>query len=83
MRTCPIEKSILQKRRQNLAEKLPARSAMIIPAHPEFIRNNDVHHSYRQDSSLYYLTTYNCSVRLKLQLVLLQEFEILFPQYFY
>ena len=30
--------------------------ALVIPSHPEYIRNNDVHHAYRQDSNLFYLT---------------------------
>src|SRR5690554_6713369 len=28
----------------------------VFPAAPEFIRNNDVYHEYRQDSYFYYLT---------------------------
>ncbi|MEW6056915.1 MAG: aminopeptidase P N-terminal domain-containing protein [Bdellovibrionota bacterium] len=28
----------------------------IIPAHPELVRNNDVHFKFRQDSNFYYLT---------------------------
>jgi len=31
-------------------------SALVIPAHPHFIRNNDVHYVFRQDSNLFYLT---------------------------
>jgi Xaa-Pro aminopeptidase len=31
-------------------------SALILHSHPEYIRNNDVHHPYRQDSNFFYLT---------------------------
>jgi Xaa-Pro aminopeptidase len=46
---------IFLKRRRRLAEKI-AGSALIVAAHPESIRNHDVHYYYRQDSNLYYLT---------------------------
>ncbi len=52
----PLESvSIFSDRRKTLAEKISG-SVMIIPSHPEFIRNHDVHHPYRVDSNLYYLT---------------------------
>ena len=47
--------SIFRERRQRLAEKIPG-GALISPAAPEFIRNNDIRHDYRQDSNLFYLT---------------------------
>lgn len=52
----PLESvSIFSERRKILAEKIQG-SVMIIPSHPEYIRNHDVHHPYRVDSNLYYLT---------------------------
>ena len=47
--------SLFSDRRKRLADKIPG-SALIVASHPEMIRNHDVHHSYRQDSNLYYLT---------------------------
>lgn len=55
MRTPHIPKSVFTDRQKRLAGLIP-NSAVILPAHPEFIRNNDVHHPYRQDSNLFYLT---------------------------
>jgi Xaa-Pro aminopeptidase len=46
---------IFRSRRQRLASRA-AGAAVIIAAHPEQIRNNDVHHPYRQDSNFFYLT---------------------------
>lgn len=46
---------IFSKRRRRLAEKIPG-AALIVASHPEYIRNDDVHHAYRADSNLYYLT---------------------------
>ncbi len=43
------------QRRKNLGRKIQG-SALILAAPPESIRNHDVHHPYRQSSSLYYLT---------------------------
>ncbi len=47
--------SLFSDRRKRLADKMSG-SALIVAAHPEMIRNHDVHHSYRQDTNLYYLT---------------------------
>lgn len=44
------------KKRRNKALQNMGANAMIITAHPELIRNDDVHYPYRQDSNLYYLT---------------------------
>lgn len=55
MRTPLVDVNIFKKRRDQLSEKIKG-AALIIPAHPELIRNNDVHHPYRQDSNLFYLT---------------------------
>lgn len=46
---------IFARRRRLLAEKAKG-AAVVIPSHPEMIRNNDVHHQYRQDTNLFYLT---------------------------
>lgn len=46
---------VFKERRERLAHKV-AGGALIAPAAPEYIRNNDVHHPYRQDSNLFYLT---------------------------
>lgn len=31
-------------------------SALVLFSHPDYVRNNDVHHEYRQDTNFYYLT---------------------------
>ena len=54
MRQPLIDPSICKQRRKLLAER-SAGAAVILPSTPEFIRNNDVHYDYRQDSSLFYL----------------------------
>lgn len=46
------------QRRERLAQWAPG-SVFVLPAKPEVLRNDDVHFSYRQDSSLYYLTGYD------------------------
>lgn len=46
---------IFTERRQRIARDLQG-SALIVVAHPEHIRNHDVHFPYRQDSNFYYLT---------------------------
>lgn len=60
MRNGPVGgQEIYKKRREKLLAKLSADKVpcvAILPSHPEQIRNNDVHHYYRQDSSLFYLT---------------------------
>ena len=56
MRLPELDISLFQRRREKLKEIMPEGSALILVAHPEYIRNNDVEHSYRQDSNLYYLT---------------------------
>jgi len=55
MRRPIYDMETFKERRQLLATKMKS-GALIIHAHPECIRNNDVHHSYRQDSNLFYLT---------------------------
>ncbi len=44
------------RRRKQLMAMAGERSALVIPAAPERIRNNDAHYPYRQDSDLLYLT---------------------------
>lgn len=52
----PIENpEIFQKRRKKIMGGLHG-AALIVAAHPEQVRNDDVDHSYRQDSNMYYLT---------------------------
>lgn len=46
---------VFKQRRLRLAEKIKG-GLFVLYAHPEQIRNNDVHQLYRQDSALYYLT---------------------------
>lgn len=55
MRRPAFDMSVFKERRQTLASRAKG-SAIILPAHPEFIRNNDVDHRYRQDSNLFYMT---------------------------
>lgn len=52
----PAEKiEIFKERRRQLGTQIKG-SALILAAHPEHLRNDDVHYPYRQDSNLYYLT---------------------------
>lgn len=55
MRTPLENQKIFSERRQKLAQSMTG-GAFIAVATEELVRNSDVHHSYRQDSSLYYLT---------------------------
>lgn len=55
MRTPQFNMNLFKERRQKLAQLIQG-SALVLPAHPEQIRNFDVHHPYRQDSNLFYLT---------------------------
>lgn len=47
---------IFKRRRDRVAKTMSPNSALIVAAHPELIRNDDVHYPYRQDSNFYYLT---------------------------
>ena len=47
--------SFCKERRAKAAEVF-SDGVLILAAHPEFVRNYDVHHPYRQDSNLFYLT---------------------------
>jgi Xaa-Pro aminopeptidase len=55
MRSPAFDMNVFRERRQNLSARARG-SAILIPAHPDMIRNNDVHHAYRQDSNFFYLT---------------------------
>jgi len=55
MRRPIYDMGTFRERRQTLASRMKG-AALIVTANPEFIRNNDVHHSYRQDSNMFYLT---------------------------
>jgi Xaa-Pro aminopeptidase len=46
------------RRRERVLEQIPG-AGLVLFSNPERIRNNDVHHEYRQDSDLYYLTGYD------------------------
>jgi Xaa-Pro aminopeptidase len=47
---------MFEERRQELLRRLGPGAVAVIPAWPEHLRNGDVHHAYRPDSDLYYLT---------------------------
>lgn len=55
MRRPTYDMNIFKERRSALAEQLKG-GALVLPANPEVLRNNDVHYPYRQDSNLFYLT---------------------------
>jgi len=55
MRHPSYDMNVFKERRQTLASRMSG-GALILAAHPERIRNNDVHFPYRQDSNLFYLT---------------------------
>jgi len=46
---------IFKRRRQKVMAGLH-NAALLVAAHPEHVRNDDVHYPYRQDSNMYYLT---------------------------
>lgn len=48
-----------QRRRRDLACRLPESAVAIIPAASECLRNGDSHYRFRQDSDFYYLTGFN------------------------
>lgn len=52
----PTENPEIFKRRRKKVLSALNGAALLVAAHPEQIRNDDVHHPYRQDSNLYYLT---------------------------
>ncbi len=52
----PTENPEIFKRRRKKVMASMNGAALIVAAHPEQLRNDDVQHFYRQDSNLYYLT---------------------------
>jgi Xaa-Pro aminopeptidase len=55
MRKPTYDINIFAARRQKVGKEIQG-SALVVFAHPERIRNDDVHFPYRQDSNLFYLT---------------------------
>ena len=55
MRHPIFDMNVFRERRQTLAPRMKG-GALILFAHPEYIRNNDAHFAHRQDSNLFYLT---------------------------
>src|SRR5262245_21304235 len=53
--TYEFDPGVFQRRRERLLRKMEEGVA-VIPSAPEFIRNGDVHHDYRQHSDFFYLT---------------------------
>lgn len=49
---------IFKRRRDKVIGQLNG-AALLVAAHPEQIRNDDVHHDYRPDSNMYYLTGFS------------------------
>jgi Xaa-Pro aminopeptidase len=47
---------IFKRRRERVIRGMTANTALIVSSNPEFVRNDDVHYPYRQDSNFYYLT---------------------------
>ena len=54
-----LDQSIFKARRAALMQQLVDNSVVIIPGGSEQIRNNDVEHPFRQDSSFFYLTGFD------------------------
>ena len=50
------DKSVFAEKRKQFMEKIGEDAVAIIVANPEYTRNNDVDHDYRQDSNMFYLT---------------------------
>lgn len=55
MRRPIYDMNIFKQRRQELAARMKG-AALILHSHPEYIRNNDVHFPYRQDTNFFYLS---------------------------
>jgi Xaa-Pro aminopeptidase len=56
MRSCKIPRHEITQRQQRLLGKLTQEGVLILPPTPASIRNGSVHHSYRVDSNIFYLT---------------------------
>lgn len=52
------QKAVFEQRRAQLTSAI-GDGVLVIFAAPELIRNNDVHHDYRQDSDFFYLTGFD------------------------
>jgi Xaa-Pro aminopeptidase len=50
------DQEIFARRRAAFMERLPKDAVAVFPSAPEYLRNLDVEHDYRQESNLYYLT---------------------------
>lgn len=57
MRKPTVNLRTFAARRKQVMDQIPG-AALIVAAHPEHIRNHDVHFPYRQDSNMYYLTAF-------------------------
>ncbi|MGZ3769258.1 MAG: aminopeptidase P family protein [Bdellovibrio sp.] len=55
MRKPTIDMNVFAERRRKVSAEISG-GALIVASHPEYVRNHDVHHPYRQDSNLFYLT---------------------------
>lgn len=51
-----LGKEVFAKRREKLKSKMNKGDALLLVGYPTAIRNNDNHHLYRQESSLFYFT---------------------------
>ena len=49
---------VFKKRRKDIAKQLPKKSLLVLSSYPEYLRQTDVYHPYRQDSFFYYLTAF-------------------------
>lgn len=56
MRRPAFDMTVFKERRERLAASVPKGSAIILWAHPDFVRNDDVHHAYKPDTNLFYLS---------------------------
>lgn len=52
----PLHKASVFKERRDKLKSMVKDSVLICASHPHYIRNNDVHYQYRQDSNFFYLT---------------------------
>lgn len=55
MRKPNVDIKEVQNRRHNLAELISG-DALVLAAAPDVVRNHDVHHAYRADSNMFYMT---------------------------
>lgn len=56
MRKSPFSMATFKQRREALKSIMEPNTGLIIAAHPEYVRNNDVEHAYRPDSNMVYLS---------------------------